>query len=282
MNQRILPYLLVAPAVVFLGAFFIVPLVQTIVLSFDGGGTGNALGNYSRMVNDLNFGVSLRNTFMLVLVVVPLQLAMALAMGMMLQKIERGREMVLWIWTIPLGVSDLAAGLVWLALLQNTGYINSALFHLGLLDGPTPWLNSETPVTLFAAIVLAEVWRATAVVLIVIVAGLQTIPKEFGEAAEIFGAKPWRKFTRITLPLLKPSIQSALILRTVLAFEVFAAVYALGGRNFPVLVGEAYTWQNENQNYGVAAAYAVLIMVISLAATLVWLKALRTNPETQA
>ena len=102
------------------------------------------------------------------------------------------------------------------------------------------------------------------------VAGLQLIPKEFGEAAEIFGATPWTRFRKITLPLLKPSLQSALILRTVLAFEVFAVVYALGGRNLPVLVGEAYVWQNDNQNYGVAAAYAVLIMAISLAATLVY------------
>jgi multiple sugar transport system permease protein len=282
MKTQTLPYLLVAPAVIFLGTFFVVPLIQTIALSFDGGGTSDALGNYRRMLGDLNFGLSLRNTFMLVLAVVPIQLAMALGMGLMLQKIERGREIVLWIWTIPLGVSDLAAGLVWLALLQNTGYINSALFHLGLIDGPTPWLNSETPVTLFIAIILAEVWRATAVVLIVLVAGFQTIPKEFGEAADIFGARPWTKFTRITLPLLKPSIQSALILRTVLAFEVFAVVYALGGRNFPVLVGEAYTWQYENQNYGVAAAYAVLIMLISLAATAVWLRALRTKPEMLA
>ncbi len=130
--------------------------------------------------------------------------------------------------------------------------------------------------------VLAEVWRATAVVLVVLVAGLQLIPKEFGEAAEIFGASPWTKFRKITLPLLKPSIQSALILRTVLAFEVFAVVYALGGRNFPVLVGEAYVWQNENQNYGVAAAYAVLVMIISLAATLVYLFALRAKPEAQS
>ncbi len=81
------------------------------------------------------------------------------------------------------------------------------------------------------------------------------------------------------MPLLKPSLQSALILRTVLAFEVFAVVYALGGRNFPVLAGEAYTWQNENQNYGVAAAYAVLIMVISLLATAAYLRALRIDPE---
>jgi multiple sugar transport system permease protein len=217
---------------------------------------------------------------MLVIAVIPLQVALALAMGMMLQKLTRGRDLVLWVWTIPLGVSDLAAGLVWLAILQNSGYLNSALFKLGLIGGPTPWLNSETPVTLFLGVLLAEIWRATAIVLVILVAGLQLIPKEFGEAADIFGATPWTKFRRITLPLLKPSLQSALILRTVLAFEVFAVVYALGGRNFPVITGEAFLWQNENQNYGVAAAYAVLIMAISLAATVVYLKALRTRPET--
>ena len=213
--------------------------------------------------------------------VIPLQVALALVMGLMLQRMTRGRELVLWIWTIPLGVSDLAAGLVWLAILQDSGYLNTLLFQIGVISGPTAYLNSETPVALFFAVVLAEIWRATAIVLIILVAGIQLIPKEFGEAADIFGASPWTKFRRITLPLLKPSLQSALILRTVLAFEVFAVVYALGGRNFPILVGEAYTWQNENQNYGVAAAYAVLVMVISLAATIIYLKALRVDPETQ-
>jgi multiple sugar transport system permease protein len=281
-SSRWLPYALIAPAVLFLGALFVAPLVQTIMLSFDGGGTADPLANYRRMANDLNFGLALRNTFLLVAVVVPIQLALAMAMAVMLQKMERGRDLVLWVWTIPLGVSDLAAGLVWLALLQNSGYLNTVLFHLGLIEGPTAWLNGETPFTLFVAIVLAEVWRATAVVLVVLVAGFQLIPKEYAEAAEIFGARSWTAFRRITLPLLKPSIQSALILRTVLAFEVFAVVYALGGRNFPVLVGEAYVWQNDNQNYGVAAAYAVAVMVISLAATAVYLRALRTRPEMQA
>ena len=76
--------------------------------------------------------------------------------------------------------------------------------------------------------------------------------------------------------------RTALILRTVLAFEVFAVVYALGGRNFPVIVGEAFVWQHENQNYGVAAAYAVFVMTISLAATVVYLVALREKPEARA
>ena len=115
--------------------------------------------------------------------------------------------------------------------------------------------------------------------MVIIVAGLNQVPKEFGEAAEVFGAGRWTRFFRITLPLIKPALQSALILRTVLAFEVFAVVYALGGSNMPVLVGEAYTWQNQNQNYGVAAAYAVLIMIISLAATFVYLKAVKVDPE---
>ncbi|WP_293863497.1 carbohydrate ABC transporter permease [uncultured Alsobacter sp.] len=279
-QSRWLPYALLAPAMVFLGVLFFVPLVQTIVLSFQGD-AGFGLGNYGKMVGDLNFGLSIRNTFLLVLTVIPLQVALALAMGLMLQKMTFGRDVVLWVWTIPLGVSDLAAGLVWLALLQNTGYVNSALFAMGLIPGPTAWLNSETPVTLFVAVVLAEVWRATAIVLVILVGGLQLIPKEFAEAAEIFGARPWTRFVKITLPLLKPSLQSALILRTVLAFEVFAVVYALGGRNFPVLVGEAYAWQRDNQNYGVAAAYAVLIMIISLAATVFWLRVLRVKPEVQ-
>ena len=278
--NRWLPYALIAPAAIFLAVFFVVPLAHTIQLSFEGGSVG-LFGNYARMVGDINFSAALRNTFMLVLLVVPLQVALALAMGLMLQRMDRGRDLVLWIWTIPLGVSDLAAGLVWLAILQNTGFLNSLLFQLGLLSGPTAWLNSESPVTLIAGIVAAEVWRATAVVLVILFGGLQLIPREFDEAAAIFGASPWRRFTRITLPLLKPSLQSALILRTVLAFEVFAVVYALGGRNVPVLVGEAYVWQNENQNYGVAAAYAVLVMAISLAATVVWLRVLRVAPEAR-
>ena len=167
-QSRWLPYALIAPAMVFLGVFFIVPLVQTIMLSFEGG-SGFGLENYAKMAGDLNFGLAIQNTFLLVLTVIPLQVGLALAMGMMLQKMTAGRDVVLWIWTIPLGVSDLAAGLVWLALLQNTGYINSMLFAMGLIDGPTPWLNSETPVTLFVAVVLAEVWRATAIVLVILV-----------------------------------------------------------------------------------------------------------------
>ncbi len=277
-NRSVVPYLLITPAVLFLALLFLVPLVQTIWLAMSQDGSFS-LTNFHTLTNDLNFGAAIRNTFLLTLAVVPIQVIMALVMGSMVAKVGAGRETILWIWTIPLGISDLAAGLVWLSILQNSGYLNSFLFELGIIERQANWLTYQTPIALFIGIAIAEIWRGTAIVMVIIVAGLNQVPKEFREAAEIFGAGRWTRFYRITLPLIRPALQSALILRTVLAFEVFAVVYALGGTNLPVLVGEAYTWQNQNQNYGVAAAYAVLIMVISLAATLVYLKAIKVDPE---
>lgn len=277
-RQPWIPYALVAPATLYLSFLFLWPLAQTIWLSLSNS-DGIGLSNYRRMLGDLNFAGALRNTLVLTLVVVPIQITLALLMATMVQKIGRGRETILWLWTVPLAVSDLAAGLAWLAILQNSGYLNSLLFNLSLIQSQAAWLSYETPLALFAGIAVAEIWRATAIVLVILVAGLQLIPKEYGEAASVFGASPWSTFRKVTLPLLKPSLQSALILRTVLAFEVFAVVYALGGRNFPVLVGEAYTWQRDNQYDGVAAAIAVLIMVISLIATAVYLKLLEVRRE---
>jgi multiple sugar transport system permease protein len=280
MRARYIPYLLIAPSLGFLTVLFFAPLVQTIALAFVAGGSWST-ENFARMATDLNFADAVVNTFEIVAVVVPLQLLLALAMAMMLQHVRGGRDIVLWIWSIPLGISDLAAGLVWLAILTDKGYLNTVLVDLGLLTGPQSWLSYETPATLFAAIVVAELWRATAIVLVILVAGVQLIPKEYGEAADVFGATPWQRFTRVTLPLLRPSIQTALILRTVLAFEMFAIVLSIGGRNFPVLVSEAFNWQYNQQDYGVAAAYAVVVMGVSLAATLVYLRVLRTPAAQQ-
>jgi multiple sugar transport system permease protein len=275
MRARSIPYLLIAPSLGFLTVLFFVPLVQTIALAFQADGIWST-ANFSRMAGDLNFTDAVVNTFEIVIIVVPLQLLLALGMAMLLQHVRGGRDIVLWIWSIPLGISDLAAGLVWLAILTDKGYLNTILLGLGVLSGPQSWLSYETPVTLLAAIVVAELWRATAIVLVILVAGVQLVPKEYGEAAEVFGATPWQRFTRVTLPLLKPSIQTALVLRTVLAFEMFAIVLSIGGRNFPVLVSEAFNWQYNQQDYGVAAAYAVIVMGVSLAATLIYLWVLRT------
>jgi len=280
MQAQRTPYLLIAPSVIFLLVLFVWPLAETALMAFRGD-DGVWTGQYiSKMLGDLNFGIALKNTLILVAVVVPLQMAVALAMAVMLQGLERGRMAFLYIWTIPLGVSDLAAGLAWLAIFNDRGYFNTVLSGLGLIDGPTSWLSYENPIALFVCVIIAEIWRATSIVLVILVAGVQLIPKEYNEAAEVFGASAWQRFVKVTLPLLKPSLQSALILRTVLAFEVFAVVYALAGRDLPVLVGEAYNWQGAYQNTHVASAYALLILVVSISSTLVYLKLLKVRRET--
>ncbi len=276
-----LPYLLVAPSVVFLCALYLVPMGQTALLAFHEGDAWS-LGNFQRMTDDLNFADAVTNTFSVVVIVVPLQCALALGMTMLLRNVQRGRDLILWVWSIPLGISDLAAGLVWLAILNDQGWLNTLLFHAGLIKGPQTWLTYETPWILLAAIVVAEMWRATAIVFVILLAGVQMLPKEYEEAAEVFGATPWQRFRCVTLPLLKPSLQTALILRTVLALEMFAMVLALGGRNFPVLVSEAFNWQYGSQDYGVAASYALLVMTVSVAATIVYLLALRVPAGQRA
>ena len=278
-EPKALPYLLIAPSALFLTGLFLIPLAQTAVLAFQESGGAWGLGNLRRMTDELNFPDALANTFKVVLLAVPLQLVLALCMTMALRNIRRGRDLLVWVWSIPLGISDLAAGLVWLAILNDQGWLNSALFRLGLIAQPQAWLTYETPAALLAAIVIAEIWRATAIVFVILLAGVQLLPKEYEEAADVFGATPWQRFFRITVPLLKPSIQTALILRTVLAFEMFAMAMALGGRNFPVLVSEAFNAQYFSQDYGVAAAYAVLVMTISVAATVLYLVALRVPAE---
>jgi multiple sugar transport system permease protein len=194
---------------------------------------------------------------------------------------ETGRSAILYIFAIPLGISDLAAGLIWLAIFEQSGFLNSMLHGLGVIDRPILFLSYQNTWVILIAIVLAEVWRATAIMMVILVAGMGLIPKEYGEAAEVFGASRWQRFTRVTLPMLKPSLQTALILRVILAFEVFAVVVALGGTQFPVLMSETYHWQFTMQDRGVAAAYAMVILGISVAFTLVILRVLHVPKEAR-
>lgn len=274
MRAKALPYLLLLPATVFLLVFFVYPFVEIAVLAITRDGNFS-LQPLTTMATHWKFGAALGWTLLLAAIVVPIQLAMALSMATIVTKLDRGRSAFLYIFSIPLGLSDLAAGIVWLAIFEQSGFLNSMLHGLGIVDKPVLFLSYQNIWVIFIAIVLAEVWRATAIVMVILVSGMGLIPKEYYEAGEVFGASGWQRFWKITLPLLRPSLQSALILRTLAAFEVFAVVTALGGTTLPVLMGETYNWQFALQDRNVAAAYALVILGISIAATLFFLRVLR-------
>lgn len=274
MRARALPYLLILPAALFLLVFFVYPAVQIGLLAVTGP-EGFTLRHLQTMAGHWKFGPALRWTLLLAAVVVPIQLVLALGMASIVTRLKAGRDTVLYLFSIPLGLSDLAAGIIWLAIFEQSGFLNSLLYHLGAIERPVLFLGYQSVGTIFLAVVLAEVWRATAIVMVILVAGMGLIPREYDEAGQVFGANAWQRFTRITLPLLRPSLQSALILRTLNALEVFAVVVALGGTTLPVLMGETYQWQFTLRDRNVAAAYALVILGISVAATLFYLRALR-------
>jgi len=275
MNSRTLPYLLLAPATIFLVVFFLWPFLQIAWLAFSTP-EGLTLKHFQTMASNWKFWPTFWNTIILAAIVVPLQLIMALAMAQVVAKLNTARNTILYIFTIPLGLSDLAAGIIWLAIFEQSGFLNSMLVGLGIIERPILFLGYQNLWVIFIAVILAELWRATAIVMVILVSGMGLIPKEYYEAAEVFGAGPWKRFVKVTLPMLRPSIQTALILRTIAAFEVFAVVVALGGTTLPVLVGETFNWQFALNDRNVAAAYALVILAISIAATLVFLRVLRT------
>jgi multiple sugar transport system permease protein len=260
-------------------AFFVWPMLQALVLAFQDASGSVSLEPIRRMAIDPKFLEAMRNTILLTLVVVPAQVVLALIMSLVLMSGIRGAGLFLYAWAIPLGISDLAAGLVWLSIFTDRGYLNSVLVGLGLSETGFSFLSYEHPVSIFLAVAVAETWRATALVMVILLAGLQVIPKEYAEAAEVFGATTWQRIRHVTLPLLRPSLQVALIIRTILAFQAFAVVIALAAYNLPVLAGETYRWYGDLRNPNVAAAYAMLIMLFSLLNTGIYLRALRVRDE---
>ncbi len=276
-QRTVAPYALLTPTVIFLAIFFAWPMVQALILAFQDGAGAWSLAPVERMVNDLRFTESVRNTLVFAAVVIPLQTILALAMALLLMANLRGAGAFLYLWAIPLGISDLASGVVWLSIFTDRGYINSILNGLGLSESGYAFLSYENPLSLFVCAAVAEVWRATSIVMVILLSGLQVIPKDYGEAAEVFGATAWQRFTKVTLPLLRPSLQVALILRTILAFQVFAVVIALAGRQLPVLTEEMYQYYYNIRSPNTAAAYALLVMLMSLVFTIVYLRLLRVR-----
>jgi multiple sugar transport system permease protein len=273
-----LPYWLILPTVAYLGLFFAWPMAQAFSLAFRRNGAWT-LEPFRRMLDDARFGDAMRFTLLLVVVIVPIQFVLALAMALLLNARLRGRGVFLAIFILPLAVSDLAAGLVWQSILTERGYLNTALEKLGLIDQPHIWLDPTKPRQLLFAVVVAEIWRSTAFVMVIFLAGLQGIPKEYSEAAEVFGAGFVQRVRTVILPMLKPSLQVALLFRIIFAFEAFAVVLAITGNAKTTLATEAWRWQADYFDSHVAAAYSSLILVLSLisAGFVVWL--LRTPKE---
>jgi multiple sugar transport system permease protein len=261
---------LILPSVLFMALLFLWPLVVALVQAIGDPGA------FRQMLDDPYFWSATRNTALLIVVLLPLQFALALTMALLLRQRPRLAGLHFYLWVVPLAISDLAAGLVWLSIFTDRGYLNSVLTDLHL--GSYSWLSFQHPVSMFLAVVVAELWRSTSLVFVILVAGLEGVPRDYEEAAAVFGATYRQRLRHVLLPQLRPSVQVALILRTILALEAFAVAQALTGRNLPLLVGETYQWYYTLQNPAVATAIALVVLVLSVLAAIGYLRLMRRNP----
>lgn len=276
-TESLLPYTLLAPTLLFVTLLIVVPIFQAFLLAFQTADGEFSLIQFQKMVTDTSFGDALKFTFLLLIFIVPAQVVLALIMALLIHTRFKGHTLFLYIYALPLAISDLAAGIVWLSIFTERGYLNSVLYQLGIIERPFLFLSYQNLPAMFGTIVVAESWRATAIVMVILLAGLQVIPRDYFEAADVFGATTLKRVLFVVLPLLRPSLQNALIIRTIFAFQTFAVVLALAGRVIPVLAGEAYNWYALNRNANIAAAYATLVLIFTVIATIVYFRLLRTS-----
>jgi multiple sugar transport system permease protein len=263
-----------APAVVFTVAMIAFPVVYTIWLGFQSFSTTGqqsfaGLANYNQLVNDGQFWHGLWVTFALYLLSLVLQLVLGVYLAVLLFNAKRLSGIVRSLLISPFMMPPVVAGMMWLVILDpSLGAANYILTSLGL--PPSDWLASPTFV--IPTIALIDTWQWAPYVALIVLGGLQSLPPSVYEAAQIDGATPTKTFWRITLPLLMPTIVTAMILRSVDLLRFFDTIYITtqGGPGNASNTLNIYGFRVgfEFFNFGYASALMITLSIIVFGAVI--------------
>lgn len=234
-REKLTGWLMLFPALLILGLVFIYPILRAFWLSWFAENLGTQLqpvftgwGNYQRMLGDSRFWQSLGNTTVFTVVSVTLELILGLGVALVLNRSFFGRGAVRTIAIIPWALPTAVMGLAWAWIFNDQyGVVNDILRRLGAIDTGINWLG--TPTLAMIALIIADVWKTTPFIGIILLAGLQSISEDLYEAHRMDGASPWQSFYQITLPLLMPQILIALLFRFAQSFGVFDLVQVMTG-----------------------------------------------------
>jgi multiple sugar transport system permease protein len=271
---RAAPYLLLAPALLALAAVSAAPVAYLVYLSFtrwslaEGAARWTGLANYRVLfAASPYFWGSLRTTLVFVAVAVTVELLLGFALALLVERLGRSRGVVRVLFLVPVVLTPIVSALTWKTLIfhPTSGFLTYLRYLVGL--PPTAYLDSAWGALL--SVIAADVWHWTPFVMLTLVAGLATLPREPFEAARVDGAGPWQTLRHVRLPLLLPVLAVAVIFRTVDAFRTFDMIYALtgGGPGTATMILPLLTYQTAFQYFrvGEGAALGVTVAVVSLA-----------------
>ena len=240
LSERALGLLLLAPMTMVLLLVIAYPLLDSFVLSLYRVNLANpeqgqpfiGFGNYLYAFKQPAFWYAVERTLYFTILSVALELGLGLLFAILLNESFRGQLPARLAMIAPWALLTVSNGVLWAWILNPTyGVANMLLVHAGILTAPKAWL-SDTFWTM-NVIILADAWKTTPTMTLLLLAGLQPIPRALYEAASVDGATRWQQFTRITLPLLRPVILVAVALRTIGAFRVFDIIFVLTGNGGP-------------------------------------------------
>lgn len=306
-SQHIFAGVTLTPIMLYMMGFALLPMIWAVVITFFrysptrqgnvlGLGGGNpfiGLRNYfelfSNSPNGQLFRTAVKNTLLFALLVLPLNLAITLPLAVLIESVHQRLKVVFrTIYFLPTVTSLVAVAIIWGAVYNPTfGLLNLALRAVGLPG--RPWLSDATarilgiPIPMLC-VVVTYVWQDMGYNLVIFIAGLQSIPDMFHEAALVDGANAWQRFWRITLPLLRPTLTFVIVMTMLSSWQQFVLVDVMMNHGGPsnttrTLVLHVYETAFRFQEMGLAATVAMALFIIIMVTTLIQLRLLRKEWE---
>ncbi len=288
-SERILPYMLLAPAVFVTIVIVFMPMIQAVWTSFydlvlfrPNASKFVGFGNYVKLFNDPVFWAALWNTIIWIGLTVPLQMGLGLLTALLLNREFPWRGLARALIIIPWALPSVVIALMWRWIYDpNTGVLNDILIYLSIVKAAVPWLAD--PNVAIYAIIATLTWQGFPFFAVMILAGLQGIPKSQYEAASIDGASPWRQFLHITLPGIAPVLATAGLLRVIWVANSMDVIFVMtgGGPGYATYTLPLYAFIKARQNldFGYGTSIAVTFTIFLGAFVAVYLA--RTMREVQ-
>ncbi len=284
-------WLLVIPSLIVIFGVTLWPIISTFVLSLFNAPTGidqtrTFVGpdNYTQLLGDQTFWDTVGRTLYFTVVSVGLELILGLGIAQLIQSRPWGWKFLRFSLIIPWAVPTIVNGAMWRWIYSaDFGALNGLLTQLGLIKHYVPWLT--LPDLAMNLVILADLWHTMPFVALILQAALTTLPEELNEAAAVDGASAFQRFLKIRLPLLRPAILIALIVRTVEAFRVFDIVYIItSGEPANKTITLTYLTYLNSFSYGkqgTGAALSFLISIFTIIMAFIFIRVLYRPEENQ-
>ncbi len=270
------PYFLLTPALLYYVLFWIRPVLRAFFESMTDYDGSFSLMFFSKVINESMFTAALRNSLLFALISVMLQFTVAFMMALLLNKKFKGSNLLLFVALIPMAVPPAAVAILWKTGFSTFGWINNLLITLNLIKEPILWMTAKGYNALLF-LILIDTWTVLPSVMIILLAGLQNLNKEYEEAGLIFGASRFQIIKDIIMPILKPTIITAVILRMIAAMQVWMiSVMMFGYGRVPFLVERIAYYTDMvpmlKESYKMSLTYSVVVTTIVMISVMIYLR----------